>query len=162
MRGQKNSLTRGVLLYLLDVCINLKMTAMCFPPWCADGDVRRGWTRGVLRALCARPLWCVRWCSREPRPGMQRTPSAVSMSSCRRLQKANSCFLLCPVHMEWFFDVRSKKKLEWRSDFLSQTKHRTYLYDFYRSVIWRTWHYFYRSYCVWQWQARSDCCITSL
>ena len=60
---------------------------------------------------------------------------------------------LCPAHTDRFFVISSsKKKLgvkvsffiglsqHTRTDFLSQTKHRTYLvcHDFYWSVIWRT------------------------
>ena len=39
-----------------------------------------------------------------------------------------------------------------RTDFFLQTKHRTYLHG----------PIFFRSYCVWQWQARSHCWITPL
>ena len=48
-----------------------------------------------------------------------------------------------------------------RTDVLSQIKHRTHLTIFYQSAIWHTARFF-RSYCAWQWQARSLCWITSL
>ena len=50
-----------------------------------------------------------------------------------------------------------------RTDFLSQTKQPTNLKIFYGSVICRKHGLiFYQSYCVWQWQTRSHCWITSL
>ena len=49
-----------------------------------------------------------------------------------------------------------------RTDFLWQTKHRTYLTIFNRSVIWCTRPDFFIRFCAWQWQVRSHCWIKSL